>query len=132
MDFKNLSQYSVRGWGFLPIISYYQYNYYIYTWTFTGMRGNLVSNHSSFISMDLAISPIVIGLPPPAFGSISYNKINKTFIETSVLMMFKGTVNINKILIFTLHIVNRYLSINTKRIKLILHSQIFTGSQRYG
>lgn len=39
----------------------------------TGMRGNSVENHSSFINHCLSISPILIIWPPPALTSISYN-----------------------------------------------------------
>jgi hypothetical protein len=44
----------------------------LHTWTWTGILGNLVSNHSSLSMKCLHIAPTVIFLPPPAFTSISY------------------------------------------------------------
>jgi len=44
-------------------------------WIGTGIRGNKVENHSSLLSTVLIIIPIVITHPPPAFTSISCERM---------------------------------------------------------
>ena len=44
------------------------------TWIGTGIRGKRLSYQSNFVSNWRTIVPIVIGWPPPAFGSISWKR----------------------------------------------------------
>lgn len=63
--------------------------------TGTGIRGNRVENHSSFVRKERSISPMVITQPPPAFTSSSYSHtVGKSHRKTQSAHVGRTRVNL--------------------------------------